>query len=176
MLEASVTHPLSRDQGAVREVLTLRLGTESYGIDILCVQEIRSFERPTRIAGAPEYFLGVTDLRGVIVPIVDLRRRFGLDPIIDGNTVTVVLSLGPRTVGVVVDGVSDVLELRSAQIKPAPPIGGAIDSSHITGIATLGQDGHARTLILIDIASLLVDLGMAQAMPALAGGPALALT
>lgn len=146
---------------AFHEVLTLCLGGETYGIDILCVQEIRTFEQPTRLTGSPAYVLGVTNLRGVIVPIVDLRRRFGLEPAFNGNTVTVVLNLKSRTVGVVVDGVSDVLALETTQIRKAPPVGGAIDVSHVTGMVTLDQGSNARMLILIDIASLLSDLGMA---------------
>ncbi len=140
---------------APNEVLTLRLGAEEYGIDILRVQEIRSYEQPTRIAGAPPHVLGVTNLRGVIVPIVDLRSRFGLDAQFGSGTVTVVLAVGGRTVGAVVDAVSDVVALAPAQIKPAPAFGSAIDAGHITGIATLGEGKGARMLILADIQALM---------------------
>jgi purine-binding chemotaxis protein CheW len=145
---------------APREVLTLRLGGEEYGIDILRVQEIRSYEQPTRRAGAPPHVLGVTNLRGVIVPIVDLRRSFGLDAALDSNTVTVVLGVGGRTVGAVVDAVSDVVALASEQVKPAPSFNGAIESSHITGIATLGEGARARMLILLDIVHLMTEQHM----------------
>ncbi len=145
----------AKAMAAPREVLTLRLGGEEYGIDILRVQEIRSFEPPTRIAGAPPHVLGVTNLRGVIVPIVDLRCRFGLDAACNSDTVTVVLSLAGRTVGAVVDSVSDVVALTTGQIKPAPAFGDAADAGHITGIATLGEGERARMLILLDVEELL---------------------
>jgi purine-binding chemotaxis protein CheW len=145
---------------APREVLTLRLGGEEYGIDILRVQEIRSYEQPTRMAGAPPHVLGVTNLRGAIVPIVDLRCSFGLDAAFDSNTVTVVLGVGGRTVGAVVDAVSDVVALAPEQIKPAPAFNGAIEFSHITGIATLGEGARARMLILLDIVLLMTEQHM----------------
>ena len=138
-----------------REVLTLRLGAEEYALDILRVQEIRSYEAPTRIAGAPSHVLGVTNLRGVIVPIVDLRARLGLEAAFDAGTVTVVLNVGGRTVGAVVDAVSDVVQLAAADIKPAPEFSGAVDSRHITGIGTLGEGASARMLILVEIEALL---------------------
>jgi purine-binding chemotaxis protein CheW len=144
-----------------REFLAFKLGAEEYGIDILRVQEIRSYEKPTRIAGAPPHVLGVTNLRGVIVPIVDLRCRFGLDAVYGSDTVTVVLGLAGRTVGAVVDAVSDVVALTSEQIKPAPAFGGTIDAGHITGIATLGEGASARMLILLDIEELVTGAEMA---------------
>ncbi len=144
-----------------REVLSFRLGTEEYGIDILKVQEIRSYEAPTRIAHAPAYLKGVINLRGVIVPVVDLRQRFGAaEAGIDSFTVTIVLHLGQRTVGVVVDSVSDVLELAPETVKPAPAIACAIDAAYITGLASLPE----RTLILLDIHALLsaADMGLSD--------------
>jgi purine-binding chemotaxis protein CheW len=152
-------------QTAAREVLTLRLGAEEYGIDILRVQEIRSFERPTRIANAPPHLLGVTNLRGVIVPIVDLRVRFCLSAEFDPGTVTIVLNIGGRTVGIVVDAVSDVLALSPEQIKPAPELGNAIDASHLVGLATVRQGDADRMLILVDIEQLLAgaDVGLSPA-------------
>lgn len=142
-----------------REVLTLRLGAEEYAIDILRVQEIRSYEKPTRIANAPPHLLGVTNLRGVIVPIVDLRMRFGLEAAYDAATVTIVLNVGARTVGAVVDAVSDVQALTPDQIKPAPDFGGVIDSTQVLGLATLQQGDRERMLILVDIERLLRDIG-----------------
>jgi purine-binding chemotaxis protein CheW len=148
-----------------REVLTLRLGAEEYGIDILKVQEIRSFEQPTRIANAPPHILGVTNLRGVIVPIVDLRASFGLATGFDAGTVTIVLNVASRTVGAVVDAVSDVLALAAGQIRPAPEFNSSIASKHITGIATLGEGERARMLILLDIEQLIAvpDMGLVEA-------------
>ena len=143
-----------------REVLTRRLGGEEYGIDILRVQEIRSYEQPTRLAGAPPHVLGMTNLRGVVVPIVDLRCRFGLDAACGSDTVTVVLGVGGRTMGAVVDAVSDVVALSPKQIKPAPAFNGAIESSHITGIATLGEAARARMSILPDIVPSMTEQRM----------------
>jgi purine-binding chemotaxis protein CheW len=143
-----------------REYLTFRLGNEEYGIDILRVQEIRGYEPPTRIANAPAFIKGVVNLRGVIVPIVDLRMRFGCERV-DYNdfTVSVVLNIGQRVIGAVVDSVSDVLEIAPESVKAAPEIQSAIDSRFITGIGQVGE----RMLILLDIESLITspDLGLA---------------
>jgi purine-binding chemotaxis protein CheW len=149
------------------EFLTFRLGAEEYGIDILRVQEIRSYEQPTRIANVPEFIKGVVNLRGVIVPIVDLRLKLGC-PSAEYNTFTVVvvLNVRGRVVGAVVDSVSDVLELQKDQIKPAPQLASSVDSSFITGIGTVknGQgDGESeRMLILMDIEALMssADMGL----------------
>lgn len=107
--------------------------------------------------------LGVTNLRGVIVPLVDLRSRFGLEAQYGSGTVTVVLSLAGRTVGAVVDAVSDVVALAPAQVKSAPEFSGAIDDGHITGIATLSEGDGARMLILLDIQALMIagEMGLA---------------
>jgi purine-binding chemotaxis protein CheW len=150
-----------------REYLSFKLGAEEYGIDILKVQEIRGYEAPTRIANAPSFIKGVVNLRGVIVPIVDMRLRFGLpEPQYNGFTVSIILSIGGRTVGMVVDAVSDVLELDPGQIKPAPEFNGAIDSSHITGLGTVDQGGVARMLILMDIEQLMrsPEMGLLDAV------------
>ena len=151
-------------RGAPREVLSFKLGAEEYGIDILKVQEIRGYEAPTRIVGAPPFVRGVLNLRGVVVPIVDLRLRFGLDEKFDAATVTVVLTLGGRTIGAVVDAVSDVLRLAGSQIKPAPEFSGAIDSSYITGLGTVKTGDTERMLILMDIERLMggADMGLSD--------------
>ena len=110
------------------EFLTFRLGAEEYGIDILRVQEIRSYEQPTRIANAPSFIKGVVNLRGVIVPIVDLRMKLGCDSAeYNTFTVVIVLNVKGRVVGAVVDSVSDVLELSRDSIKPAPEMSSAIN-------------------------------------------------
>jgi len=137
------------------EYLSFRLGSEEYGIDILRVQEIRGFEHPTRLAGARDSMRGVLNLRGAIIPIVDLRIHFGIDARHDAQTVTVVLNMTGQTVGVVVDSVSDVIALGPDQIRPAPAFNGTIDAAHITGIATIRDDQQDRMLILIDIEQLL---------------------
>ncbi len=145
------------------EFLTFRLGQEEYGIDILRVQEIRSYELPTRIANAPPFIKGVVNLRGVIVPIVDLRVRLGCDSVeYNGFTVVVVLNVRGRVVGAVVDSVSDVLELTSEAIKPAPEMNTSVDTRFITGIGSIGE----RLLILMDIEALMssADMGLVDAM------------
>lgn len=145
------------------EFLAFRLGAEEYGIDILRVQEIRSFEPPTRIAGAPPHLLGVTNLRGVIVPIADLRVKFGCDKAEFGpSTVVIVLNIAQRVVGVVVDSVSDVLRLSAEQIKAAPEVSSAhVDTSYITGIGNLTTEGAERMLILLDIEMMMMRADMA---------------
>jgi purine-binding chemotaxis protein CheW len=134
------------------EFLTFRLGAEEYGVDILKVQEIRSWEPPTVIASAPAFVKGVIDLRGAIVPIFDLRLRFGLgEPRYDRSTVVIILNLAQRVIGIVVDAVSDVVALAAQQIRPAPQLGGALDTGFITGLGALGD----RMLILTDIERLM---------------------
>jgi purine-binding chemotaxis protein CheW len=149
------------------EFLTFRLGAEEYGIDILRVQEIRSYEQPTRIANVPEFIKGVVNLRGVIVPIVDLRLKLGCASAeYNTFTVVVVLNVRGRVVGAVVDSVSDVLELPKDQVKPAPSLHSSVDSSFITGIGTVksgqGENESERMLILMDIEALMssADMGL----------------
>ena len=142
---------------AGREYLTFRLGTEEYGIDILKVQEIRSYEPPTKIANAPSYLKGVVNLRGVIVPIVDLRVKFNCfnengEAGIDSFTVVIVLNVRGRVVGAVVDSVSDVMQLSEQVIQAAPEMStSVVDTTYITGIANVND----RLLILMDIESLM---------------------
>ena len=139
------------------EFLTFRLGGEEYGIDILKVQEIRSYEPPTRIANAPAFIKGVVNLRGVIVPIVDLRLRLGCESAeYSALTVVIVLNVKGRVVGAVVDSVSDVLELAKDTIRPAPEMASAVDASFITGIGSVGE----RMLILMDIEGLMASQEM----------------
>ena len=144
-----------------REFLAFNLGAEEFGIDILKVQEIRCYEKPTRMAGVPDFIKGVVNLRGVIVPIVDLRIKFNL-PEVEYNdfTVVIVLNLHGRVVGIVVDGVSDVTSLQADQIKPAPEFSSHLDTSHVIGLGTLEE----RMLILMDIERLMAspDMGLAD--------------
>ena len=103
------------------EVVTFKLGEEEYGIDIQKVQELRGYDAVRRIANAPDYIKGVVNLRGIIVPIIDMRIKFALGtPSYDQFTVVIVLNIGGRVVGMVVDSVSDVITLTPEQIKPAP--------------------------------------------------------
>jgi purine-binding chemotaxis protein CheW len=143
------------------EFLTFRLGAEEYGIDILKVQEIRSYEQPTRIANAPAFIKGVVNLRGVIVPIVDLRLKLSCDSA-DYNdfTVVIVLNVKGRVVGAVVDSVSDVLALDKDTIKPAPEMSSAVDTSFITGIGSVKNGDEQRMLILMDIEGLMASAEM----------------
>ena len=143
------------------EFLTFRLGAEEYGIDILRVQEIRSYEQPTRIANAPAFIKGVVNLRGVIVPIVDLRMKLGCDSAeYNTFTVVIVLNVKGRVVGAVVDSVSDVLELSRDSIKPAPEMSSAVDAGFITGIGAVKNGDAERMLILMDIESLMASAEM----------------
>ena len=136
------------------EYLTFRLGAEEYGIDILKVQEIRSYEQPTRIANAPPFIKGVVNPRGVIVPIVDLRLKLGCTTAeYNSFTVTIVLNVKGRVVGMVVDSVSDVLALDGEQVKPAPEMSSSMDTAFITGIGSVAE----RMLILIDIEGLMAS-------------------
>ncbi|MYN18545.1 chemotaxis protein CheW [Duganella sp. BJB488] len=143
------------------EYLAFTLGQEEYGIDIQKVAEIRSYETPTRIANAPDFVKGVVNLRGIIVPIVDMRIKFNLGtPSYDQFTVVIILNIGHRVVGMVVDRVSDVTTLLPEQVKPAPEIGAAMKSDHIVGLGTLEE----RMLILIDIDKLMssADMGLVE--------------
>ncbi len=147
------------------EFLAFTLGQEEYGIDIQKVSEIRSYETPTRIASAPDYVKGVINLRGLIVPIIDMRVRFQLgEPTYGPFTVVIILHIGNRTVGIVVDAVSDVTTLEPEQIKPAPDISGAMDTEYITGLGTIDD----RMLILVDIERLMssADMGLIEKMAA----------
>jgi len=148
----------------IREFLAFKLGHEEYGIDILRVQEIRSYEAPTRMANAPDYIKGVVNLRGVIVPIVDMRMKFNLEEVkYDGFTVVIVLNIGSQVIGMVVDGVSDVITLAPEQLRPVPELNSAIAGDHLLAIGSLED----RMLILLDIEKLMrsADMGLvAQTM------------
>ncbi|HBV40004.1 MAG TPA: chemotaxis protein CheW [Erwinia sp.] len=135
-----------------QEFLVFTLGDEEYGIDILKVQEIRGYDQVTRIANTPAFIKGVTNLRGVIVPIIDLRVKFAQpDVVYNDNTVVIVLNLEQRVVGIVVDGVSDVLSLTTDQIRPSPEFAVTMSTEYLTGLGALGE----RMLILVDIEKLL---------------------
>ena len=140
------------------EYLTFTLGKEDYGIEILKVQEIRSYEQVTTIANAPEFIKGVVNLRGIIVPIVDMRIKFNLgEAEYNELTVVIVLNVAGRVVGMVVDGVSDVISLGHEQIRPAPDFSSTFDTKYITGLGTVDQ----RMLILVDIEKLMTGSDMA---------------
>ncbi len=139
-----------------QQVLTFTLGAESYGVDILRVQEIRGWTSVTRIPQAPEHVLGVLNLRGSIVPIIDLRRRFGIgEAAFTPLTVIIVLLVelpgGRREFGLVVDGVSDVVDITAANMKPPPEIGGRVDGDFLKGLATVAE----AMVILLDVDTLI---------------------
>lgn len=146
----------------LREFLAFKLGNEEYGIDILRVQEIRSYEEPTRLANVPPFIKGVVNLRGVIVPIVDMRLKFSLDEArYDHFTVVIVLNIGSRIVGMVVDAVSDVITLADEQMRPVPEFNASVDSEHLLAIGAVED----RMLILVDIEKLMSssDMGLVDA-------------
>jgi purine-binding chemotaxis protein CheW len=146
-----------------REYLSFKLGAEEYGIDILKVQEIRGYEPPTRIANVPEFIKGVVNLRGVIVPIIDMRVRFCMEDVqYNSFTVVIILNIAGRTVGMVVDSVSDVLELSAQNIRQAPEFNSAIEAGYITGLGTVKTGDTMRMLILMNIEDLMKspDMGL----------------
>ena len=152
---AQAPNPPAPEAGA-GQYLTLRLGAEEYGIDILRVQEIRSYDAPTRIASAPEFLKGVVNLRGVIVPIIDLRVKFGLSEVeYTSFTVVIVLNIARRVVGVVVDAVSDVIQVDADQLRAAPEFSSKVNASFITALAALRSGDEERLVILTDIERLL---------------------
>jgi purine-binding chemotaxis protein CheW len=151
--------------GMVSEYLAFRLGAEEYGIDIQKVQELRGYEAVTRLANAPEFIKGVVNLRGTIVPIIDMRVKFNLGaPGYDQFTVVIILSVEGRLMGLVVDSVSDVVTLTDAQIRPAPAMATALDVAYMTGLGVLDE----RMLILADIDRLMAStqIGVIEPLPA----------
>ncbi len=164
MLREQIANMTTESSGSmtsrmVNEFLTFRLGKEEYGIEILKVQEIRGYDSITQIVNAPEFIKGVVNLRGVIVPIIDLRIKFGLgNAEYDQFTVVIILNVADRIMGIVVDGVSDVISLGAEQMRPTPGFGSVIDTEYIMGLGTVDE----RMLILIDIEKLMSgsDIGL----------------
>ncbi len=152
------SHSQSDEGRATQEYLSFTLGVEEYAIDILKVQEIRGYETPTTIANAPDFLKGVINLRGAIVPIIDMRIKFAVGKAdYTPFTVVIILSIGGRVVGIVVDGVSDVMALRADQIRPAPDFAASVDTNYISGLANLGE----RMLVVINIEQLMLTPAMA---------------
>ena len=147
------------------EFLTFRLGAEEYGIDILKVQEIRGYEPPTRVANAPNFIKGVVNLRGTIVPIVDMRLKFSCSKA-DYNsfTVVIILNIVGRIMGMVVDSVSDVITLTAEQIKPAPDMGSTLSADYLLGLGTIDE----RMLILVAIDKMMssAEMGLIETVVA----------
>lgn len=161
---STVSHtgvPAAAEAGRAREFLAFKLGNEEYGVDILCVQEIRSYEEPTRLANVPDFIKGVVNLRGVIVPVVDMRLKLRLEEArYDQFTVVIVLNIGSRVVGMVVDSVSDVLTLTPEQLRPVPEFAASVDVDHLLAIGAVDD----RMLILLDIEKLMTsaDMGLVE--------------
>lgn len=149
----SLSSPVSRSTTAVpREFLSFRVGTEEFAVDILRTLEIRGYDGVTSLPGLPPSIKGIINLRGVIVPVVDLRIRFGTtSPVYDSTTALIVVSLESRTVALVVDSVSEVVALTEDQIRPAPQMGALLETRFIAGLASVGT----RMVILLDLAVLL---------------------
>ncbi|MDW5442258.1 chemotaxis protein CheW [Polaromonas sp. SM01] len=147
------------------EFLAFKLGQEEYGIDIQKVQELRGYDAVTRIANAPEHIKGVVNLRGIIVPIIDMRIKFKLGtPTYDPFTVVIILNIASRVMGMVVDSVSDVITLTPEQVKPAPEMGTVLDTDYLIGLGTLDE----RMLILVDLNRLMTsdDMGLVEKLAA----------
>ncbi len=150
-------HPTAQSIEQPGEFLTFNLGSEEYAIDILRVQEIRGYDSVTRIANAPPFIKGVINLRGVIVPIVDMRIKFNLgEPVYNEFTVVIILNIEKRVIGVVVDGVSDVVSLPAEAVHAAPEMG-TFDTQYLLGLATIDN----RMLIVVDIERLMNSSEMA---------------
>lgn len=157
-IAASTTDPRNAVAASPNEFLTFTLGEEEYGVDILKVQEIRGYDTVTKIPDAPDFIKGVINLRGTIVPVVDMRIKFKLGRAeYNEFTVMIILNIARRVVGMVVDGVSDVMQLQPEQIRPAPEFGAALNTRYITGLGTLDE----RMLILVDIEKLMSGADMA---------------
>ncbi len=166
---------ISSSTGAVRtamaatpsqlEFLSFTLRSEEYGVDIQKVQELRGYDAVTRIANSPAFLMGVVNLRGIIVPIVDMRIKLNLGtPTYDQFTVVIILNVGARLMGMVVDSVSDVITLIPEQVKPAPQLGAALDTDYLVGMGTLND----RIVLLVDIEQLMStsEMGLVEQIAA----------
>ncbi|MDO9050264.1 MAG: chemotaxis protein CheW [Methylotenera sp.] len=155
---AAISTINTKEKSAAGEYLTFILGTEEYGLEILKVQEIRGYDAVTQIANTPDFIKGVVNLRGKIVPIVDLRIKLNLGKVeYDELTVVIILNLNGRVVGIVVDGVSDVTAIKDEQIREVPALVTNIDTKYIVGLATVAS----QMLILVDIEQLMSSQEMA---------------
>lgn len=151
-VQSVATKHAAASAASAGEFLTFTLGSEEYGVDILKVQEIRGYDAVTKIANAPEFIKGVVNLRGIIVPIVDMRIKFKLGDVeYNQFTVVIILNVAERVVGMVVDSVSDVIMLSADNIKPAPDFSAQFDVGYLIGLGTVDE----RMLILMDIERLM---------------------
>jgi len=164
-MHTKTSSPMISSASKALEFLSFTLGQEEYGIDIQKVQELRGYDPVTRIANAPEHLKGVVNLRGIIVPIIDMRIKFNLGtPTYDQFTVVIILNIGGRVMGMVVDSVSDVITLKPDQIKPAPTMGSVLGTEYLMGLGTLDE----RMLILIDLDRLMSsdEMGLIEKLAA----------
>lgn len=159
------------ESSQTQQYLTFALAEEEYGIDILAVREIRGLSKVTRVPKTPDWMLGVLNLRGAIVPVIDLRLRFGVEQKdYDDNTVTIVVAVGERLFGMVVDAVSDVYETRESDIKPVPELDSTIETRFLKGLV-----GNGDRMILLLGVERLMQQEEASVMPRLLTGPASAV-
>ncbi len=153
-VQPQTSHVFRPDARQAAEALVFLLDGQEYGIALGSVQEIRSYQAPTRLAGAQDFLLGVIDLRGDVVPLIDMRLRLGMPAMApDACTVVIVISLGDRCMGIVADGVNDVVALAPDQIRAMPAMNGGADQRHFVAIASL----EGRRVLLLDIESLLAS-------------------
>ncbi len=146
--------------------LTFALAGEEYGVDILAVREIRGWSHVTRIPQTPDYVLGVLNLRGAIVPVMDLRLRFGLvRENYNATTVVIIVAIGKRLFGIVVDGVSDVIDIDPAAVTPVPDLGAAVDTEYLQGFTTYDE----RMVMLLDVEKLMCSADVKTLDAALPG-------
>lgn len=169
MEETNVATSTAEYRGEINQYLTFSLGDEEYGIDILKVQEIKGYSAITYIPNTPPHIKGVMNLRGTVIPVVDLRVKFSM-PAVEYNkfTVIIVVTVGEKILGLVVDAVSDVLNIARGDVRPAPDFGARVDTKFISGVASLND----RLAVLLDIQKLLSedDLAALSGSNAEAGG------
>jgi purine-binding chemotaxis protein CheW len=159
-MEALATAESSKSQVAAGQFLTFSLGQEEYGIELLKVQEIKGYSAITPIPNTPAHIKGVMNLRGAVIPIVDLRTRFGMDAIeYTQFNVIIVINVGAKIMGLLVDAVSDVLNVASDDIRPAPDFGAHVDTRFISGMASAGD----KVAVLLDLDTLLSEADLAPA-------------
>ncbi len=163
MAQPNTQHEASASKSGA-QYLTFRVASEEYAIEILGVQEIKGYSVITPIPNSPAYVKGVINLRGTVVPVIGLRERFGMASVVyDKFTVIVIVNVGAKVVGIVVDAVSDVLTIDRADLDPPPELGANVDTSLITGMAKTAE----RLVVVLDVQKALGD---AVATPA--GDPA----
>lgn len=153
------------------QFLTFNLGEETFGLEILRVQELKAYSTITPIPNAPPHVIGLMNLRGAVIPIIDLRRKFGMPAVAYTKfTVIIVVTVGPKVIGLMVDAVSDVLDLQASQIAPPPEFDASVDVSYLTGLGTAGE----QLVTLLDVDKLVALSAQADTSAAAAGAAAAA--